>query len=44
MDNLNNRCVHKPEWIPAEPDINVQEDYVCELCGQQLPFPEEYEE
>ena len=28
-------CEHKnTEWIPSEPEINVQEDNICLDCGE----------
>ena len=30
-------CEHKnTEWIPAEPDINVAEDVLCDDCGKSI--------
>ena len=30
-------CEHKnTEWIPAEPDINVGEDVLCDDCGKSV--------
>lgn len=30
-------CEHKnTEWIPAEPDINVGEDVLCDDCGKSI--------
>ena len=30
-------CEHKnTEWIPAEPEINVAEDVLCDDCGKSI--------
>mgnify|MGYP003133422902 FL=1 len=30
-------CEHKnTEWIPAEDDIGVSEDVICEDCGESI--------
>ena len=34
-------CQHdKTEWIPAEPDVNVNEFLMCDDCGLELDLPQ----
>ena len=41
-DLFQETCEHKTtEYVPAEPEINVQEDNVCVTCGKSLPIPEQ---
>ena len=35
-------CEHiNTEWIPAEPDVNVSEQLICDDCGMDLDLPQE---
>ena len=39
-----NLCEHKnKEWVPAEPENNVEEDLFCLDCNESLPLECEYE-
>ena len=42
LQELNKEhCEHKnTEWIPSEPEINVQEDNICLDCGKSVDFPQ----
>jgi len=34
-------CDHKnTEYIPEDPETNVQENYICLDCGETLDIPE----
>ena len=39
-----NLCEHKnTEWVPAEPENNVEEDLFCLDCNESLPLEFDHE-